>query len=77
MKKLIIAVAAIIIVLGGILVFNTLSLKSKQVDPEPLETMKFPEMAFQNLSKAVQFKTISFSGMLFPTRLHSMDSINF
>jgi len=61
MKKLIIAVAAIIIVLGGILVFNTLSLKSKQVDPEPLETMKFPEMAFQNLSKAVQFKTISFS----------------
>ncbi|RIV33015.1 M20/M25/M40 family metallo-hydrolase [Flagellimonas lutimaris] len=61
MKKLIIAIAAIIVVLGGILVFNTLSLKSKQVDPEPLATMKFPEMAFQNLSKAVQFKTISFS----------------
>jgi len=61
MKKLIIVIAAIIIVLGGILVFNTLSLKSKQVESEPLETMKFPEMAFQNLSKAVQFKTISFS----------------
>ncbi len=61
MKKLIIVIAAIIIVLGGILVFNTLSLKSKQVESEPLATMKFPEMAFQNLSKAVQFKTISFS----------------
>jgi len=61
MKKLIIAIAAIIIVLGGILVFNTLSLQSKQVESEPSATMKFPEMAFQNLSKAVQFKTISFS----------------
>ena len=61
MKKLIIAIAAIIVVLGGILVFNTLSLKSKQVDPEPLAKMKFPEMAFQNMSKAVQFKTISYS----------------
>lgn len=61
MKKLVIAIAAIIVVLGGILVFNTLSLKSKQVDPEPLAPMKFPEMAFQNMSKAVQFKTISFS----------------
>jgi len=66
MKKLIIAIAAIIVVLGGILVFNTVSLKSKQVDSEPVATMKFPEMALQNLSKAVQFKTISFSEEAIP-----------
>lgn len=61
MKKLLLGLLAVILILAAILVFNTLSLSSKQVEPEALEAMNFPSDAFQNLSKAIQFKTISFS----------------
>ncbi|MDF0717332.1 M20 family peptidase [Muricauda sp. 334s03] len=66
MKKIILGILALILIIAAILIFKTLSLSSKQVDPEPLATMKFPEMAFLNLSKAVQFKTISFSEEAIP-----------
>ncbi len=61
MKKILIAVLGLIVIIAAVLIFNTLSLSSKQVEPEALEAMSFPDNAFENLSKAVQYKTISFS----------------
>lgn len=61
MKKLLLGLLAVIVVVAALLIFNTLSLSSKQVAPEPLEAMIFPDSAYHNLSKAIQFKTISFS----------------
>ena len=61
MKKILLAILAIIVILIAVLTINTFSLTSKQVASEPLEAMDFPEGAFQNLSKAIQFRTISFS----------------
>ncbi|WP_108246989.1 M20 family peptidase [Muricauda brasiliensis] len=61
MKKVLLTILGLIVVLAAILVFNTLSLTSKQVEAEPLEAMEFPKNAFVNLSKAVQYKTISFN----------------
>nr|WP_297788523.1 M20 family peptidase [uncultured Allomuricauda sp.] len=61
MKKVLFAVLGLIIILAAVLIFKTLSLSSKQVEPESLEALNFPDNAFENLSKAVQFKTISFS----------------
>ena len=61
MKKIIFLLLAILIVIAGILVFNTLSLTSRQVEPESLEKLDIPDAVFQNLSRAVQYRTISFS----------------
>ncbi|MBO0329763.1 M20 family peptidase [[Muricauda] lutisoli] len=61
MKKILLAVLGLIVILAAVLIFNTVSLNSKQVEPEDLEAMSFPNNAFENLSKAVQYKTISFS----------------
>ncbi|MEC7771004.1 MAG: M20 family peptidase [Bacteroidota bacterium] len=61
MKKILIAVLGLFVIVAAVLIFNTLSLSSKQVEPEALEAMSFPDNAFENLSKAVQYKTISFS----------------
>jgi Acetylornithine deacetylase/Succinyl-diaminopimelate desuccinylase and related deacylases len=60
MKKFLFVLVSLMIVLAAVLTFNTLSLSSKQVAPEPLEKMNFPASAYQNLSKAIQFETISF-----------------
>lgn len=61
MKKFLFVLLSLIIVLAAVLTFNTLSLTSKQVAPDPLQKMEFPSNAYQHLSKAVQFETISFS----------------
>jgi len=66
MKKLILVLVAIFVVLAAVVVFNTLSLSSKQVGSEPVASMDFPGTAFQNLSKAVQYKTISFGDDVMP-----------
>ncbi len=61
MKKIIYTILAIFAVLAVVLVFNTLTLTSKQVAPEPLEKLDIQDKVLQNLSKSVQFKTISYS----------------
>ncbi|WP_228235981.1 M20 family peptidase [Allomuricauda sp. M10] len=66
MKKFLFVLVALIIVLAAVLTFNTLSLSSKQVTPEPLEKMNFPANAYQNLSEAIQFETISFGEDVIP-----------
>ncbi len=54
------------LIVFGILIFNTLRLRSKQVVLETLETVTLPNDIFQNLSKGIQYKTISFSEEAIP-----------
>lgn len=61
MKKIIYTLLALIGLLIVILLFNTLTLKSKQVASEPLQELVISDAVFTNLSKAIQFPTISFS----------------
>jgi carboxypeptidase PM20D1 len=61
MKKMIYALLAIVGVLLAILLFNTVSLSSKQVASEPLQKITIPNGVYINLSKAIQYPTISYS----------------
>ncbi len=61
MKKIIYALLGIIVVLMAILLFNTIALSSKQVASEPFAKMAISSGVYANLSKAIQYPTISFS----------------
>ncbi|GGG16837.1 peptidase M20 [Dokdonia pacifica] len=61
MKKIVRLLLALVIIVFGILIINTLLLKSKQVASTPLEKVQLPNDVYQNLSKAIQYPTISFS----------------
>ena len=66
MKKALKLIGVIVLVVIGILIFNTLRLSSKQVASDTLETVTLPGDIFQNLSKAIQYPTISFSEEAIP-----------
>ena len=61
MKKIFLTLFIALALVASILLFNTLRLSSKQVASEPLEKITIPDEVFQNLSKAIQYQTISFS----------------
>ncbi|PIB28570.1 M20 family peptidase [Maribacter sp. 4G9] len=61
MKKILLFLLLILVIIAGILVFNTVQLSSKQVASQPVAEVTFPDDIFQNLSKGLQYKTISFS----------------
>ncbi|WP_445382074.1 M20 family peptidase [Robiginitalea sp. IMCC43444] len=61
MKKTLYLLLGLIVVLAAVLIFNTLSLKSRQLDPEPLPEIEIPGQVYQNLSGAVRFRTVSYS----------------
>lgn len=61
MKKIILLVVAVILIILAVLLFNTLTLTSKQVASEELEKIALPGDIFQNLSKGIQYKTVSYS----------------
>lgn len=61
MKKIILLIVAVIVIILGVLIFNTLRLTTKQVASESLENIELPTDIFQNLAKGLQYKTISFS----------------
>jgi len=66
MKKIVLGILALILVLVAILLFNTLRLSSKQVEPGQLDAISVSDEVFANLSKAIQYKTISFSEEAIP-----------
>ncbi len=61
MKKIIYSLLAVVVLILCILLFNTLTLTSKQVKSDPLEKLVISDDVYQNLSKAIQYPTISFS----------------
>jgi len=60
MRKIILLISVVMISLACILVFNAVMLSSKQVASERLEGLNLSDEVFQNLSKAIQYPTISF-----------------
>ncbi len=61
MKKIIYTFLVIVGILIAILLFNTLSLSSKQVASEPFQNAAISDAVYTNLSKAIQYPTISYS----------------
>ncbi|MEP2936169.1 MAG: M20 family peptidase [Gilvibacter sp.] len=61
MKKLFKLLGAAILVVLVIVIVKTVTLSSKQVASGSLETVEFSSDVFQNLSKGLTYKTISFS----------------
>ncbi|MGF1558166.1 MAG: M20 family peptidase [Flavobacteriaceae bacterium] len=61
MKKIALFIVAAIVILLGVLLLNTFMLRSKQVASDPVENIALPDDVFQNLSKGLQYPTISFS----------------
>lgn len=66
MKKILIGLLAAVVILAAIVLFNTLRMTSKQVEPGPLAEVTFSDQIFANLSRAIQFETISFSEEAIP-----------
>ena len=66
MKKILILVLALLLVLMGVLVFNTITLKSKQLITENGKPLQLPidSGAVAHLSSAIQINTVSFSDSL-------------
>ncbi len=60
MRKIILLISVVMISLASLLVFNAVMLSSKQVASERLEGLNLSDEVFQNLSKAIQYPTISF-----------------
>ncbi|GAA0877184.1 M20 family peptidase [Algoriphagus jejuensis] len=65
-RKIFLTILALALILVIVVLFNTLRLNSKQVDPQPIELVSISDEVFLNLSKAVQFQTISFSEEAIP-----------
>ena len=61
MKKILYVLLGLAVVMAAVLLFNTLSMGSRQVDPEDLQKPQVPETVYSHLSRAVQYRTISFS----------------
>jgi len=66
MKKFIGLIIATALIIIGVLLFNTLMLNSKQVASENLEKIALPNDIFQNLSKGLQYPTVSLSENTIP-----------
>lgn len=59
--KLFLGLLVLAFVLGAVLIFNALRMESKQVEATPYQPITISDEVFQNLSKAIQHRTISFS----------------
>jgi len=66
MKKILLFISALLVILICVLVFNTITLKSKQLVTENGEPLKLEtdSNAIQHLSEAIQINTISYSDSL-------------
>ena len=61
MKKIFLSLLVLVLLLVGVLLFNTFTLTSKQVAPIELGEIDISNDVFLHLSEAIQHKTISFS----------------
>ena len=66
MKKIIRIILSALVIIFIVLLFNTLMLNSKQVASETIEKISLPNDIFQNLSKGLQYPTISYSETAIP-----------
>ncbi|MBC2839813.1 M20 family peptidase [Robiginitalea sp. SC105] len=61
MKKILLALLGILLILAAILLFNTLTLSSRQVDAAPLAQPELPDAIYERLAGAITYPTISYS----------------
>lgn len=66
MKKFITIVLALVIILVGILVFNTVSFRSKQLDIAAESSPPLSQATLQHFVQAIRYKTISFGDTIPP-----------
>ena len=59
MKKIVWALLALTGLFVAVLLFNTLTFHSKQINIEPIEPIRVDESAYSRLSEAIQFRTVS------------------
>ncbi|MFM1877554.1 MAG: hypothetical protein RLZZ241_420 [Bacteroidota bacterium] len=61
MKRILLAVLALVTILACILLFNTFTLSSKQIEAPPVALPEVPDSAYEHLAGAIRFPTISYS----------------
>ncbi len=61
MKKILKLLGVLLLLVIAVLLFNTFRVSSKQVVSESIEEITITDEVYQNLSKGIQFETISFS----------------
>ncbi|MFC3879476.1 M20 family peptidase [Algoriphagus namhaensis] len=66
MKKIFLFILFAVGIVAAIILFNTVQMTSKQVDAEPLRALAISDQVFQNLSRAIQFQTVSYSEEAIP-----------
>lgn len=75
MKNILIALAVVILLLTAVVLYNTLTLKSKQINNiEPIEQIAITDSVATHLSKAIQLRTVSYSD---PTMMDSAQFYKF
>ena len=61
MKKILLALLGLLIILIAVLLFNTFSLQSRQLEAEALKLPEVEDSVFIRLGKAIEYRTISFN----------------
>lgn len=61
MKKVLLGLLTILILIGLVLLFNTFSLESKQLETDSASMIQIPDSAYEHLAGAIRYPTISFS----------------
>ena len=59
MKKILLAILALILIVAGYILFNTFTFPSKQISVEPAPEREIPASAKEHLAKALSIRTIS------------------
>lgn len=77
MIKILKGIGLILTLLIIVLLGNTLTLNSKQVDSDPLEATDLPSDIYENLSKAIQYPTISYNEESIPDSVAFVGFHNF
>lgn len=66
MKKIFLFILFAIGIIAAIILFNTVRMTSKQVSVKNLEAVAISDQVYQNLSRAIQFQTVSYSEKAIP-----------
>lgn len=66
MKKILFVLLGLVIILIAVLLFNTFSLESRQIEADALQIPDIEDSVFIRLGKAIQFRTISFNEEIEP-----------
>jgi carboxypeptidase PM20D1 len=68
LKRILLSLFAVLLILSGILLFNTLQFKSKQLDVAAIPSPEIPASALTHFQQAIKFQTISYGD---PAKLDS------